>query len=148
MGYTCDVKILAEEKAYNFVMKSIKAYNESQTDGYVFKPHFDKVNSDGNHIFGWYGIKWYNGTDDVKSVTSILRNLSDDATGDKTISQIFGVEDPTDDIDDKLDGYRYKMVIVGEDNATEEETNDYDWYDGQDLYAAVIIEEPSGYKEL
>lgn len=126
MGYRCTIEIMLEPKAYEKVMNSIKEYNDKYGEEYTpFKPDSDIANKDGVHIIMWEDIKWCDPCDDVQSVLNALDDLSGD----------------------DLEGFRYKELTVGEDNATEEFSNDWDWDLGYDFYISVKILEPDGFKE-
>lgn len=124
MGYTSDVTIMLQPKAYKMVMDSINEYNKKQTNGYRFVPYEDLSNPDGEHIIKWSGVKWYAGFEDVQSVTHVLRELCNEH--------------------EEEDGYGYKCIQVGEDGAIEEESNNWDW--GSDMYPLTTIEYPSDFK--
>lgn len=129
MGYRSTVEIMLEPKAYKKVMDSIAEYNNKQTDEYSFKPDCDQMNEEGVHIITFEDVKWYGSFEDVKSVENILSELND-------------LED------EDLEGNRFKQVLIGEDNATDEYSNDWDWDLGYDFSISVDINKPDGFKEL
>lgn len=129
MGYRSTVEIMLESKAYKKVMDSIAEYNNKQTDGYSFKPDRDQINEEGVHIITFEYVKWYGSFEDVKSVEDILSELND-------------LED------EDLEGNRFKQILIGEDNATDEYSNDWDWGLGNDFYISVSIDKPNGFKEM
>lgn len=120
MGFYSDVTILAQPKAYEMIMNSIKEYNK--TSDYEFKPYSIKKGKTEDlgefFVLNWNWLKWYPEFEDVESVESVLENLQDEH--------------------DEEIGYGYKQVIINEDNSTEENTNmqDLDSY----LYAVCNVE--------
>lgn len=129
MGYRSTVKIMLEPKAYEKVMNSIKEYNDKCGEEYTpFKPDSDITNKDGVHIIMWEDVKWYDSFEDVQSVEKVLRKLNDLS-------------------DDDLECYRYKELRIGEDNATEEYSNDWGWDLGYNFYITVDIKEPDCFYE-
>lgn len=129
MGYRSTVEIMLEPKAYKKVMDSIAEYNNKQTVGLPFKPDCDQINKEGVHIITFNYVKWYGDFEDVKSVEHILSELND-----------------LDD--DELEGNRFKQILIGEDNATDEYSNDWDWNLGYDFSISVDVNKPNGFKEL
>lgn len=124
MGYRSDVTIMLQPKAYKMVMDSIKEYNNTVSGVYKFEPHEDLKNPENEHIIKWCDIKWYSSFRDVQSVTNVLHILSNEHNEE--------------------DGYGYKIVEVGEDGATEEKSNNWDW--GSEMYALTTVEYPGDFK--
>lgn len=132
MGYRSEVVIMLESKAYEMVMDSMKKFNEKEENvknGYSMKPHDEYSDNNGNRIIRWYDVKWYPSYDDVKSVENVLSELNSREGNE-------------------LEGYRYKELILGEDNATEEYTNDYDWSLGYDFLISCSFDFPAGFNSV
>lgn len=120
MGFYSNVTIMAQPKAYEMIMDSIKEFNK--TSSWTMNPSSIKK---GNveylgeiYILHWTWTKWYPGFKDVQSVESVLENLRSNH--------------------DEEEGFGYKQVILNEDNSTEESTNmmDLDSY----LYPVCDVE--------
>lgn len=105
MGYCCYVTILAQSKAYEMIMDSIKEYNKTSNSD--FGPDFIKKGNSKElgdlFVLEWDFGEWVTEWEDVQSVKSVLKNLREEH--------------------DEEMGYGYKQVILYEDNATEEDTN-------------------------
>lgn len=129
MGYRSTVEIMLEPKAYKKVMDSIAEYNNKQTDGYPFKPDCDRINKEGVHIITFEYVIWCGSYEDVESVENILSELN-------------ALED------ENLEGNRFKQILIGENNAIDEYSNDWDWDLGYDFSISVVINKPNGFKKL
>lgn len=120
MGYRSDVTILVQPKAYELIMKSIKDFNK--TVDWSFTPNSTKKGNSSYigdfYVLNWNCVKWYSEYKDVQSVEQVLDSLMTDHQEEE--------------------GYGFKQLIIGEDNATEERTNmmDLDSY----LYAVCNAE--------
>ena len=111
MGYYSDVTIRCEEKAYEMFEEAWKKVN--------FKPcSVYEANENGNHtyILQWIGVKWYYEFDEVESIMSVCNLLNKN----------------------NEEGYAYKCIEIGEDNATDEYANEI----GLDVFAdfQVIVD--------
>lgn len=74
-----------------------------------FRTEADFFNNNGDYvILGWDYIKWYSSYKDVKAILNILKELNTIVEKDCN----------------KLSEYFYKIIEVGEDNATTEYSND------------------------
>ena len=97
MGFYSNVTIMAQPKAYEMIMDSIKEFNK--TSSYPMKPNsIKKGNIDyiGEfYILNWNWVKWYSEFKDVQSVESVL----DELRNNHDESECFG----------------YKQVIFNED---------------------------------
>lgn len=95
MGYISNVKILCEEKAYQMIKESMEKYNRKNNDNFV--P--DCIEKKGDlTLLSFYDLKWYHNYEDIKSVEDVLNTLIRDY--------------------DEKDGYGFKKIEIGEDNAT------------------------------
>lgn len=106
MGFKSNVTILAQPKAYEMIINSIKEYNKNELEGeYEFTPDMIERNYEDEPLYTlkWFSVKWYPHFSDVKSVNKVLQVLIDEH--------------------DEEEGYGFKQVIVNEDNSTEEITN-------------------------
>lgn len=132
MGYRSDVKIKMGRKAYELLSKNCKAaainyskeigdtsagnfISEMITDPDVFKEY--KCSAD-TVLIGWNYSKWYKNYKDVKAVEDTLLELNEIVGNDES----------------KLEDYFYKKIEIGEDNATTEQTNDYNEIYTNDFY--------------
>lgn len=110
MAYRSDVKILMGEKAYELLKNNCLKSDKDYVREMVERPSWFEENDDNSVLIGWSYVKWYNGYEDVKAVELTLRELD-------------GI---IEEDDSKLNDYFYKKIEIGEDNRTEESTNDYD----------------------
>ena len=105
MGFYSKVTIMAQPKAYEIIMDSIKEFNK--TSSWTMNPSSTKkgnIESIGEfYILHWGWTKWYLCFEDVQSVESVLEKLRLDH--------------------DEEEGFGYKKVILNEDNSTGESTN-------------------------
>ena len=109
MAYRSDVKILMGEKAYELLKNNCLKSDKDYVREMVEKPSWFEKNDDNSVLIGWSYVKWYSNYEDVKAVELTLRELDGIIEEDES----------------KLDDYFYKKIEIGEDNRTEESTNDY-----------------------
>lgn len=117
MGYRSDVKILMGDKALELMKETLKNHSKEYVRELIERPSFYSEEPN-NNIIGWSYVKWYPDYEDVSAVLSVLSEL------DRIVDN-----DP-----DKLDDYYYKLIELGEDNATSISTNDYDEEFTHDFY--------------
>ena len=111
MGYRSDVKILMGLKAYEVLKSTCEASENEYVREMVQKPSSLTIDSEANRVLiGWEWYKWYDGYEEIDAVEGVLNNLSE------------WVEEKPDEY--PLKDYYYKQIRIGEDNATEEHTND------------------------
>lgn len=106
MGFKSNVTILAQPKAYEMIINSIKEYNKNELEGeYEFTPDMIERNYEDEPLYTlkWFWIKWYPDFSEVKLINKVLQILIDKHNEE--------------------DGYGFKQVIVNEDNSAEEITN-------------------------
>ena len=106
MGFMSNVTILAEPKAYEMIINSIKEYNKNELEGGIeFAPDMIEKNYEDEPLYTlkWFWVKWYPDFSEVKLINKVLQILID-----KHSEEV---------------GYGFKQVIVNEDNSTEEITN-------------------------
>lgn len=97
MGYTSDVAIKCQYKAYEKFDELCKRHNR-MADRIYF-------NGDGEYVLIWEWVKWY-GDDFVDECETIIEYLEDEH--------------------DEEDGWGFKWLLIGEDGVTEERTNNWD----------------------
>lgn len=120
MGYRSDVRIKMGVKAYELLEKRCLEHKEQHVHEMVTDPD-NFVRKEDYVIIGWNYVKWYTYCDDVVTVENTLKELNEIVEADES----------------KLKDYFYKKIELGEDNATEEATNDYDWEYTDDFYVEV-----------
>ena len=88
------------------------------------------LNNGNEYIVEWYDLKWYRGYQDVDTIEEVLSTCNNDEYCEQ-------------------EEYAYKQIIIGEDNATEENANEigYEIYDC-DFYTNVSVEYPSGFADM
>ena len=121
MGYRSDVTIRCEEKAFQMFKTAWE-----KTD---FKPHrILESGEDGNYtyILNWNWVKWYGEFEDVSEIMNVCYAL--------------------DEKDE--DGYAYKVIEIGEDNATEEYANEAGYEVFDNFYVVVDVNLPSDIREI
>ena len=121
MGYRSDVTIRCEEKAFQMFKTAWEKVD--------FKPHrILESGEDGNYtyILNWNWVKWYREFEDVSEIMKVCYEL--------------------DEKDE--DGYAYKVIEIGEDNATEEYANEAGYEVFDDFYVVVDVNLPSDIREL
>lgn len=118
MGYRSNVKLLISKKGFekleeqclksdnNYVRDMIKI----DTDGLdLFESSVNNTALPKDSIMlGWTDVKWYQDFEDVQTVEDVLSEL------DNMVK-----EEPA-----LIDEYFYKLIEIGEDGRTREETND------------------------
>lgn len=107
MGFYSQVQITAEKEAFKEFDKFLK---ENVC-------YFDIHEKDDVYVISIDWIKWYPEFDEVKDINSLM---------DK-----FDTEEYT-----SKDGYGYKMVILNEDNTSEERSNEK----GEDKFSPMTIQ--------
>lgn len=110
MGYRSNVKLLISKEGYNMLEEACKNSDKDYIREMVESPAIFDDTDDDYTIIGWMDVKWYLNYEDVKAVMNVLSEL----------------DDLVEENEEELEKYFYKMIKIGEDNATEEWTNDYD----------------------
>lgn len=116
MGYRSNVKILMAKKAYEELKVDCLANTEESVRNMVLKPYyFETDETDGSLptnsvMIGWNDCKWNGHYQDVRAVETFLICLNDRVEIDGSL----------------LKDNFYKIIEIGEDNATDERTNDVD----------------------
>ena len=122
MGYYSDVKILMGMKAYD-VLKTICQQSEKEhVRAMVEQPSSLSIDEGAQSVLiGWENFKWYEGYAEIDTIEEVLGDLCE------WVSQ----EPETYPLKD----YYFKKIRIGEDNETEEFSNDrYNDYTA-DFYA-------------
>lgn len=117
MGYRSDVKIKMGLDAYKLLENSIESSEIECARDMIATANDLQIKENYVTIY-WQYVKWYESYSDVKAVLDVLKEL------DKIV----------EDKPELLDTYYYKLIEIGEDNATSESTNDYDQYFTDDFY--------------
>lgn len=115
MGYRSDVTIRCEERAFQEFKTAWEKVD--------FKPStILKAREDGKYtyILEWEWVKWYQDFEEVEKITNVCRTLD-------------GKNE---------DGYAYKFIRIGEDNATEEFGNETGLDEFSDFYVVVSVNLP------
>ena len=116
MGYRSDVKLIITKEGYDMIAavceKSDKEYvKEMLTYGTVTETSEDNDRiPEGFISVLWTYVKWNECFEDVQAVTNVLKELNERVE-----------KDP-----ETLDKYCFKLLEIGEDNRTDEWTNDWD----------------------
>lgn len=121
MGYYSDVTIRCEEKAYEMFEEAWKKVD--------FKPYsVYEANENGNHtyVLQWIGVKWYYEFDEVEAIMSVCELLNKN----------------------NKEGYAYKCIEIGEDNATDEYANEIGLDVFEDFQVIVDVSLPSDIIEI
>jgi len=133
MGYRSEVTVMCGEKAYEMIKQSIEQYNATSKSSYNFVPHNVEFRNDGNEVYTyllkWHDVKWYHDYSDVSSVESVLNELCSDKYSNK-------------------DGYGFKKIEIGEDNATIECSNEAGEEYGYEFYVQCSMSQPDGFREF
>lgn len=118
MGYSSEVAIKCEEKAYELFKQ---VFTEEEL---YIKP--DKIYKDGDdYILYWKWIKWYEDYEGVNAIENVMFDL--------------------DDCGNKDGGYGYKFIRLGEDDMDiETSENDVDI----ELWIVRKIDIPCGLEEI
>lgn len=94
MGYYSEVSIQCEVKAFDMIIKSIKQHNSEHS--YKFYP--DGILKKGNeYVIQWNYVKWYSDFTDIRAVEEVLSELDEYKESDK------------------IDGFRYDFLRLGEE---------------------------------
>ena len=115
MGYRSDVKLIITKEGYDMIAavceKSDKEYvKEMLTYGTVTETSEDNEDiPEGFISVLWTDVKWNECFEDVQAVTNVLKELNERVE-----------KDP-----ETLDKYCYKLLEIGEDNCTDEYSNDW-----------------------
>lgn len=115
MGYRSDIAIRCEEKAFQEFKTAWEKVD--------FKPStILSTEDDGNYtyILEWNWVKWYQDFEEVEKITEVCRTLD-------------GKNE---------DGFAYKFIRIGEDNATEEFGNEVGYDVFSDFYVVVSVNQP------
>lgn len=119
MGYRSDVSIMCEKKAFDMLRKAWVEHD--------FEP--DKIAKNENDVYlvEWKWVKWYNSYDDVGAIEDVLSVISEPAY-------------------DEEEGYGYKKIDIGEDDAQDIDCNvrGCDIFDDI-FYVTTIIETPDDF---
>lgn len=121
MGYRSDVTVRCEEKAFQ-MFKEVWERED-------FKPNrIFESGEDGNYTytFVWNWVKWYDGFKEVDAIMDVCYTLDEK----------------------NEDGYAYKMIEIGEDNTTEEYSNEAGYDVFADFYVVVDVNLPSDIREI
>ena len=121
MGYRSDVTIRCEKKAFQMFKTAWEKVD--------FKPHrILESGEDGNYtyILNWNWVKWYREFEEVSEIMNVCYAL--------------------DEKDEE--GYAYKVIEIGEDNATEEYANEAGYEVFDDFYVVVDVNLPSDIREI
>lgn len=121
MGYRSDVTIRCEEKAYEMFKEAWEKVN--------FKPcRIYETNENGNHtyVLQWLCVKWYYDFDDVEAIMSVCELLNKN----------------------NEEGYAYKCIEIGEDNATDQYANEIGCEVFDDFYVVADVNLPSDIREI
>ena len=118
MGYMSNVKIKMGTDAYKLLKETCEASEKDYIRDMVKPSICEEFKEDGYVTIEWPYCKWYNSFEDVTSVNNVLRELDSIVEEDS----------------DKLDTYFYKIIRIGEDNQTDDDTNDYDGEFTDDFY--------------
>lgn len=120
MSYISNVIIQCEKKAYELFKEAwVRA---------DFKPNsIFRSFSDGVELYTikWKDVKWYDCFHDVGAITSVMDKLNEE-------------------YNDK-EGYAYKCIKIGEDNATDERENEAAECVLKDFYVIVSVNLPEKY---
>ena len=111
MGYRSDVKILMGTKAYELLKTTCLQSENEYVRAMVEKPSRLDIDSAAGHVLiGWEWYKWYDGYAEIDAVEHVLHKL--DALVEEEPERY------------PLADYFYKKIRIGEDNETEESSND------------------------
>lgn len=119
MGYTSNVKILMGKKAFDLLKARCLASEDENVRAMVdAKENYVEIQtSEENGSYPedsvsikWVGFKWYNNYEEVKAINRVLTELDSNV----------------EEIPESIKDYFYKMIQIGEDNATDERSNDDD----------------------
>ena len=121
MGYRSDVTVRCEEKAFQMFKEAWEKFD--------FKPHgiFESVEAGGyTYTLIWSCVKWYDDFEEVDGIMDVCYSLDEK----------------------NEDGYAYKMIEIGEDNATEEYANEVGYDVFADFYVVVDVNLPKDIREI
>lgn len=119
MGYYSDVTIRCEEEAY----KEFKQTWKEQ----MFKPtriYENKADGKTQYTVCWDGLKWYDYFPEVQAINEVMKWLDAEERCD-------------------TEGYGYKFIQIGEDNATVENWNERGDCIFTDFYIVIDLNLPS-----
>lgn len=119
MGYYSDVTIICEEKAYELFKEAWEHWD--------IRPDCVKKSYD-DYIIQWDYVKWYPSFNDVKAIEGVCIKLCGEEY-------------------ENTEGYAFKKLIIGEDNASDEEANKRGW-DIMDYYIHCYVAIPDDAKEI
>ena len=110
MGYRSDVTIMCEEDAYALFEKAIK-------NGGLMPAGISRIKIRNRFCYylNWHWVKWYESYPEIAAIDQVCRELQEK--------------------DEEYEGYGFKKILIGEDNATEEYCNDT----GLDLFDEFYI---------
>lgn len=128
MGYRSNVKIKMGLKAYELLEKTCLESENEYINKMITGESTKITKKDDYVLIGWTYVKWYTGYDDVKAVIRVLKELSEIVEND---------ESEGDERDKLIKDYFFKLIDIGEDNRTEEYTNDEDEIYTSDFYSVV-----------
>lgn len=122
MGYRSDVTIRCEEKAFQMFKTAWEKVD--------FKPHrIYESGEDGNYTYtlNWNWVKWYEGCfEEVDAIEAVCTSLNDNDE----------------------EGYAYKIIEIGEDNAIKEYANDSGYGVFEDFYVVIDVNLPLYIREI
>jgi hypothetical protein len=124
MGYRSEVTIICESKAYEMFKNAWKKVE--------FKPDVIRTNGD-HYAIQWSWVKRYSGYEDVKAIEEVMKKLD---------REPYCVDDCAEE------GYAYHQIEIGEDNRTEERSNDWATEVASDYYVTCSVEIPDYLKEI
>jgi hypothetical protein len=116
MGYYSTVKVYTEEKAYKEIKEIIDSYDYNKPNNIQFV-----ACATPHYIITWEDRKWYF-NDCVDAI-------------EKKLEEIIHKEEI---------GYAVKQIIIGEDNAVEEKSNELGFNTFCDYYTITTVTEPTG----